>query len=473
MVIPLHGYMALLTGIYFLALETHPSGQAIYVEKFAQHPNVYLGIGLYIWSGMLLAQTRIARQLFKIVMPWNLPPAILAWIVVVAAAYPTAYSGASGIFVIAAGAVIFTQMRASGASSRLALTATAMSGSLGVVLNPCLVIVLIAILNKQVTTTELFGWGRWVFLLTAGLFLLVMLGRWAADGFNRPQSNPAESLRDRFEKSVSAIGSLLPYVGLSALILLAFWFLTDTLPNERTAPFVLPVVLMALVGYDRWSDPERETAPDTFGKRLMSATSETAHHSGALLMVMVASVGIGGLIERSMIMEAVPSDFGSPMATMAILVVVMVIVGMTMDALGAVVLVSVSVANLAYSNHINPIHFWMMVLVAFELGYLTPPVAINHLLARQVIGEDSWVEKDETEGFIKRYEHVILPMAVMGTALLLVAFVPFAWYPSEEDPTEPSLLNEAQSSENGRHSGLHSQDALTDVNRLKAELLKP
>ena len=71
----------------------------------------------------------------------------------------------------------------------------------------------------------------------------------------------------------------------------------------------------------------------------------------------------------------------------------------------------------------------MMVLVAFELGYLTPPVAINHLLARQVIGEDSWVEKDETTGFLRRYEHIILPMAVMTTALILVAFVPFAWYP--------------------------------------------
>ena len=39
----------------------------------------------------------------------------------------------------------------------------------------------------------------------------------------------------------------------------------------------------------------------------------------------------------------------------------------------------------------------MMVLVAFELGYLTPPVAINHLLARQVIGPEASVEDDEVE----------------------------------------------------------------------------
>ena len=75
------------------------------------------------------------------------------------------------------------------------------------------------------------------------------------------------------------------------------------------------------------------------------------------------------------------------------------------------------------------IHFWMMVLVAFELGYLTPPVAINHLLARQVIGEEANVDGDGVEGFYHKHEHLILPMLVMGIALVLVAFVPFYYYP--------------------------------------------
>ena len=39
-----------------------------------------------------------------------------------------------------------------------------------------------------------------------------------------------------------------------------------------------------------------------------------------------------------------------------------------MDALGAVVLVSVTLAKVAADNGIDPVHFWMMVLVAFELG---------------------------------------------------------------------------------------------------------
>ena len=56
---------------------------------------------------------------------------MLAWLAVVLSALPTAYSGASGIFVIAAGAVIYEQLRDAGSTKRMALAATAMSGSLG------------------------------------------------------------------------------------------------------------------------------------------------------------------------------------------------------------------------------------------------------------------------------------------------------------------------------------------------------
>ena len=175
MVIPLYAYMSLIAGMYFLIVEGHFSGQAIYLHKFTQHPNIYLGIGLYIWAGMLFATTRIAKLFFNVLTPLKLPVHLLAWLVVILSALPTAYSGASGIFVIATGAVLFEQLRLAGASKRLALAATAMSGSLGVVLRPCLVVVLIAVLNKQVTTDELFTNGFYVFFLTAFLLLLIML----------------------------------------------------------------------------------------------------------------------------------------------------------------------------------------------------------------------------------------------------------------------------------------------------------
>jgi TRAP-type C4-dicarboxylate transport system permease large subunit len=82
---------------------------------------------------------------------------------------------------------------------------------------------------------------------------------------------------------------------------------------------------------------------------------------------------------------------------------------------------------MAYANGIEPVHFWMMVLVAFELGYLLPPVALNQLLTRQVVGEAE-IDKSDAEvsggNFYRRYERWILPCAVMSLSLAIVAYGP-------------------------------------------------
>ena len=67
----------------------------------------------------------------------------------------------------------------------------------------------------------------------------------------------------------------------------------------------------------------------------------------------------------------------------------------------------------------------MITLVAFELGYLSPPVALNHLLTRQVVGDEEVESAKVPDGnFYRRYEKYLLPIAVMLTALLLVSYVP-------------------------------------------------
>ena len=89
---------------------------------------------------------------------------------------------------------------------------------------------------------------------------------------------------------------------------------------------------------------------------------------------------------------------------------------------------SATIAPVAYHNDINPVHFWMIVLVAFELGYLSPPVALNQLLTRQVVGDAeiqlAKAEVTDDPSFWRRHESLLLPITVLATALLLVAFVP-------------------------------------------------
>src|SRR5690606_41618052 len=116
--------------------------------------------------------TRLAQLVFNVFRPWHMSPELLCFVVLAVTALPTAYTGASGIFVIAAGAVIYAELMRAGARPQMALATTAMSGSMGVVLRPCLLVVIIAALNNAVTTAELFNSGLKIFFLTALLICM-------------------------------------------------------------------------------------------------------------------------------------------------------------------------------------------------------------------------------------------------------------------------------------------------------------
>lgn len=426
--VPLYTVMCLISGTYF-ALIGHASGIGIYLGKMMELSDMFLNVGLYVWVGMMLKQTRLATLVFNVFRPWRMPPELLAVVAVLVAAVPTAYTGASGIFVIAAGAVIYTELRAAGARRHLALAATAMSGSLGVVLRPCLLVVVIAYLNREVTTDELFGWGIWVFVLTAAMFTIVALTVNRQSQFNLAPASVA------FSPMMSALKQLVPYVLVITAVVLLYRLALDVKMDEFSAPRLLPVIMLAILLYEHISLKNRkgrasgEINHQGLERSLRSATNDTTAEIGALLLLLGLSVSIGGVIERSHLMEAFPQSFDSAWSAMLLMVVILVVLGMIMDAFGAVILVTATVATIAYSSGIHPIHFWMVTLVAFELGYLSPPVALNHLLTRQVVGEAEVLAAQQEEGtFYQRHERIIMPLIAMGISLVLVAFVPLLFY---------------------------------------------
>jgi TRAP-type C4-dicarboxylate transport system permease large subunit len=393
-------------------------------------PSIFMNLALFIWAGMLLKQSRVIDLVLNVIRPWNLSPQLLTYIILIIASIGTAYTGASGIFVIAAGAVIYHEVRASGGSRQFALAATAMSGSLGVVLRPCLLVVMIAALNKQVTTNGLYHWGFYVFLLTSTLFFLV-------SQMLRTQRAAIESPMVAIPGMLRELIPLLPYIGVTVVIIALYEHGLDTKLNEITAPTIIPVMLLLILIFDKvLNKGKAEITPDYASHRqegversVRYATTETIGHIGALLALMTLSLAVGGVIERSDVMHLFPQVFDSHWTAMAFLMVVMIFVGMVMDPLGAAILVSGTLAPVAYANGIDPLHFWMMVLVAFELGYLTPPVALNQLLTRQVVGEDEVHIADQEVkhlGFYRRYERWILPLIVMSIGLTVVGFGPLA-----------------------------------------------
>ena len=384
---------------------------------------MFLNIGLYIWVGMLLKRTQLGDLVFKVFSPWRMSPELLAFVAIIVMAVPTAYTGASGIIIIAMGAIVYEELRHVGARRQLALAATAMTGSAGVVLRPCLLVVLIAALNKEVVTDQLFSWGLKTFMTTACVFFIFAM-------LTKREKIHLAPVKEAFKPFLRALTPLFPYALIVLVIYLGYYYLLNVKMDEFSAPVILPVVILGLIIYEKLfvrmvqvASPEKNA--HKFEYTIRMATSESTVHIGALLLLMGLSFALGGVIERSGVLSHIPDTFASVWMTLGFLVVVLVAIGMIMDPFGAVVLVSGTVAQIAYNNGINPVHFWMITLVSFELGYLTPPVALNHLLTRQMVGHEE-TEKAALEGdnFWYRHEKILLPLATMGTTLLLVATVP-------------------------------------------------
>ncbi len=503
--VPLYAYMAITASMQFWILpsvgvssgsdapDPYFQGIGVYLSQMMELSSMFLSLALYVWIGMLMKQTRVTELFFNVIRPWKLSPELMCFVVLVLAAWPTAFTGASGIFVIAAGAIIYAELIRSGARRGLALASTAMSGSMGVVLAPCLLVVIIAALNKNVTTGEMYHFGFLIYLLTAFLFLIVsQLSRTEPARIAPPSIAIPEMIRQ--------FGPLIPYI---VIIIAVAGFYSRVLNqgvDEFSAPYILPVILLATLAYDKmgaWVAKlsaglvivgsvwglyslftgdasgyamfkgivgyaiviwlaittfphanawERDRTnhgqtPSMERRRPMEiamreGTNETVGHIGALLILMALSVSVGGVIERSNVMDLFP-QMTSEWGTMTVLVITMVVIGMIMDPYGAVILVNATIAQVAFAAGIDPLHFWMFALLSFELGYLTPPVALNHLLTRHLIGDrEVQLAKDEAttagRGFWYRHERYLIPVVIMFVALMIVAYGPLL-YPDFKD----------------------------------------
>ena len=421
--IPVYVFIMGASGAYFIISEHHLAAASIYFSLAFDVAGVLVSIALYIWVGMLLKQTRIGELIFGVFKPWKLPPELLAFVAILIMAIPTAYTGGSGVIVLALGVVVYEELRRVGTRRQLALAATAMAGSSGVVLRPCILVMLIAILNKEVVTDELYGWGIKVFMLTLTSFFFFAY-------LTKKEPLKMASPTEAWGPIKEAFLPLIPYVITIAIVVLAYAFFLDAYVDEFTAFIILPVILIAVIYYERtkglknYSFENDERSPNA--KEALGVSIDGAVvHIGALLFVMGCGLAAGGAIQRSGIFDLIPETFSSVWLAMGFVIILLVIVGMTMDAFAAIFMISGSLAPVAYRNGIDPIHFWMTVLVALELGYLTPPVALNHLLVRQVVGEkEANLAALEGDTFWYRHEKILLPLAVMGTAVLIVAYGP-------------------------------------------------
>ncbi len=418
--IPIYAYMTFLAFIYFMGViwvETGApfyAGPAIRIRAIDELSHLFLNVAVFGWIGMLLMQSKLPVLIFSLIRRLQLPTPLFASLVLIIFAVPTAYSGASGIFIIAAGALLYRELRKAGATASFALATTAMSGSTGVVLHPCLLVVIIAFLNREVTTDQLFSNGIYVFLLSNVFFLFYA---WLLND-RTPQQRQVVVKADTATPVHRELLALIPYALITMAVVAFFRIVLDRQFDEHSAALIGGFTVLGIVLYDH--------RRGGFWRSMYAATMDTARHAGALLMLMVLSLCLSGVVQYGAFMEHIlPGGITSPWAAMAIIMPLLVLVAMMVDPYGAVILVSTSFAPWALASGLNAVHFWLVVLTAFELGYLLPPIMLNHLLTRHVVGDNAVREANaEKLPLFSPKGRFLLPILVMGSTMILVSFGP-------------------------------------------------
>ena len=357
-------------------------------------------IPLFTLAGYFLAEGGAPRRLIRVFNAlfggWRGGAAIVT---VLACAFFTSFSGASGVTIIALGGMLMPLLLGAGYSQRNALGLLAGAGSLGGLLPPGLPLVLYAIVAR-VSIEEMFLAG-----IVPGLLMVTLIALW---GFSRsPRSVPTPRKFDWREARAALLAAkwelLLPPV---AFLGLFAGFATPVEAAALTAVYAFIVEVLVYRDLDLKRDAPRVMA-------------ECGLLVGGVLLILGVALGFTNYLVDARIPERavdwVTGAIDSRWMFLVALNVFLLVAGCLLDIFSATVVLVPLMVPLGVAFGVDPIHLGIIFLVNMELGYLTPPVGMNLFFTAYRFG------KPLPEVF-----RAALPAAcVLSIGVLLVTFVPW------------------------------------------------
>ncbi|MEJ2257904.1 MAG: TRAP transporter large permease subunit [Woeseiaceae bacterium] len=321
--------------------------------SIAQVP-VLTAIPLFTFAGYLLSECEAPQRLVRVTRAlFGWMPGGLAIVCLVVCALFTAFTGASGVTIIALGAILYPALVQDGYSDRFTLGLVTSSGSLGLLFAPSLPLILYGVV-AQVSIDDLFRAG-----IVPGILMIIalsMYSMWQARGIHRREVVAA--IRE-------AIWELpLPIVVLGG-IYSGFFAVSEAAAITALYVFVAEVFI------------NREIAL----RDLPRIIRESMVLVGAILMILGMSLASTYyMIDMEIpqkLLALVGELFSSQVTFLILLLIFLLILGAILDIFSAIALVVPLILPIASTFGVNQVHLGIVFLAAMELGYLTPPVGLN------------------------------------------------------------------------------------------------
>jgi len=360
--------------------------------------SVLVAIPLFTFAGFLLSAGQAPRRLVRLsqaLLGWF--PGGLAVVSLAVCALFTAFTGASGVTIIALGALLYPALGQAGYDERFNLGLITASGSLGLLFAPSLPLILYGVVSGA-PIDDLFVAGA-----LPGIFMLLLLSIYSY-WRNRHvrQERSARSGREALAAIAEAKWDLpLPFVVLGG-IYSGYFAVSEA--AAVTALYVA-IVELAILREVRWRD-----VPGIMRESMVLV--------GAIFVILGVSLASTNFMIDSGVPEklfAMVKDYVTgPNSFMVVLLVFLLILGTILDIFSATVLVVPLLLPIATQYGVNPIHLGIVFLAAMELGYLTPPVGLNLFIASHRFN------KDITEIYWATQPFLIVSLV----AVIVIAFWP-------------------------------------------------
>jgi len=375
-----------------------PSVIMVDLNRIATNPTL-VAIPLFTFAGYMLAESKAPIRLVNLFRSiFGMIPGGLAVVALVTSALFTAFTGASGVTIIALGGLLYPMLLKEKYPEKFSLGLITTSGSLGLLFAPSLPIILYALI-ASISVDKLFAAG-----FIPGILLLLILAGYAVVQGRKFKLERHPFVWATVGASLRAVAweIPLPLVVIGGIYSGLF---TATEAAAVTAFYVLIVEVFIYKDLKFFADIPR-------------VMRESMVLVGAILMIIGVAMGLTNyLVDQEVpnrLFEMTKTFISSPTMFLVVLNLFLIIVGMMMDIFSAIIVVVPLIKPIAQSYGIDPIHLGVIFLLNLEIGYLTPPVGLNLFISSLRFGKPVFTVVRATLVYI----------GILLVALVIVTYIP-------------------------------------------------
>jgi C4-dicarboxylate transporter, DctM subunit len=322
-----------------------------------------LSIPLFILCGNVMTQGSTAKRLIDIMAALTRAlPGGLAVSAILSCGIFAAISGSSIVTMLAIGTVMYPAMKAGGYDNKFALGTIMSGGTLGIIIPPSIPMIIYGLVTEA-SVTDLFLAG-----VGPGLLILIVFAIYAV-WHNRKMPSQKFSMNELTTACKNGVWAVMMPVILLGGIYSGFF----------TATEAAAVALLYAILIETFVHNEMKL------KDFYNVVLEASKLGGSLFPVLAVALSLNIiLIEHRVptaLVQFMQGYITSPLMFMLLVNLLLLVVGCLMTTGEAILILAPLLAPMAEAYGFDKVTFGIIMILNLEIGYLTPPVGLNLIVA--------------------------------------------------------------------------------------------